>query len=164
MDIRRYFLTFGKTGLLKNGSAAAIAIAAVIGILVLGFMGGESLFMLALASSVIAIFEIDKYYSEGVHLYDHGIVIDKVAGVWLAETVATQTPSGVPGLYGLVFASLISAILFYMFVKYRPSTIGWIHNRIKGGLGIILDDTVSGFAAGVLSVLLLKAVTVYNFI
>jgi len=41
--------------------------------------------------------------------------------------------------------------------KYRPSTIGWIGERIKGGLGAVLDDIVSGFAAGVLSVLLLKA-------
>ncbi len=113
--------------------------------------------MLAFAAAIVAIFEIDRYYGGDSRAYDDAIVVDKVVGVWLAETVATQTPSGVSGFYGLVAASALGAVLFFVFAKYRPSTIGWIGERIKGGLGAVLDDIVSGFAAGVLSVLLLKA-------
>ena len=78
----------------------------------------------------------------GVH--DHGgIVIDEIAGVWLAMTAL---PSGLPWLAA-------GFVLFRFFDIVKPWPISIADRRIKGGLGIMLDDLI----AGVLTWLVLMA-------
>jgi phosphatidylglycerophosphatase A len=72
----------------------------------------------------------------GVH--DHpGIVWDEIAGFLLAMTAAP------PGLLWV----LVGFALFRLFDIWKPWPIGWLDQRIGGGLGIMLDDVVAGLFA-----------------
>ena len=76
----------------------------------------------------------------GVH--DHpGIVWDEIAGIYLALLIAP--PSIMGWTLGFGF--------FRLFDIWKPWPIGDLNNRLKGGLGIMLDD----FVAALYTVLLL---------
>jgi phosphatidylglycerophosphatase A len=73
------------------------------------------------------------------------IVIDEVAGQWL---VLVPTPLD-PLPYALAF------LLFRIFDIWKPWPVRWADRRLKGGLGIMLDDLLAAvYAVAVLSVLL----------
>ena len=69
------------------------------------------------------------------------IVIDEVAGQWIALLLVPADPAA----YGIGF------VLFRLFDVVKPWPIGPIDRTVKGGLGVMLDDVVAGvFAAVVL--------------
>lgn len=63
------------------------------------------------------------------------VVIDEVAGQWLVLTLAPRTLVG----YALGFA------LFRLFDIVKPWPVSWADRRLKGGLGIMLDDILAAF-------------------
>jgi len=69
MTIQKLFLTFGGAGLSPKAPGTAGTLASLpVGLLVLHYLGMESLFMLTLAITVIGIFEVNKYEKiTGVH-------------------------------------------------------------------------------------------------
>jgi phosphatidylglycerophosphatase A len=68
----------------------------------------------------------------GVH--DHGgIVWDEVAAFLLVLPFAPVSPAG----YILAF------VLFRLFDIWKPFPIGWLDARVKGGLGVMLDDVLA---------------------
>lgn len=70
--------------------------------------------------------------SLGVH--DHGgIVWDEVAAFLLVLPFAPASWFG----YALAFA------LFRLFDIWKPFPIGWLDARVKGGLGVMLDDVLA---------------------
>jgi len=73
------------------------------------------------------------------------VVIDEVAGQWLVLLAAP------PALvaYGLAF------LLFRIFDVWKPWPARWADRRVKGGLGIMLDDLFAAVYACVLLVVLL---------
>ncbi len=72
----------------------------------------------------------------GVH--DHpGIVWDEVAGYLLTMVGA---PAGWPWI-------IVGFVLFRLFDIFKPWPIGWLDRRVKGGLGIMLDDLLAGLFA-----------------
>lgn len=72
----------------------------------------------------------------GVH--DHpGIVWDEIAGYLVTMIWA---PPGIPWV-------LAGFVLFRFFDILKPGPIGWLDRRVKGGLGIMLDDVAAGIAA-----------------
>lgn len=68
------------------------------------------------------------------------IVVDEVAGVWLAlATVPLSLP-----WYAAAFA------LFRLFDIWKPWPIGKLDREVGGGLGVMLDDVLAGlYAAGI---------------
>ena len=69
------------------------------------------------------------------------IVIDEVAGQWL---VLAAVPLDLLW-YAAGFA------LFRLFDITKPWPVSWADRRVKGGLGVMLDDVIAaGYAAGVL--------------
>jgi phosphatidylglycerophosphatase A len=73
------------------------------------------------------------------------IVIDEVAGQWLALLFAPLTPLA----YALVF------LLFRIFDICKPWPVRWADRQVPGGLGIMLDDLLAAvYAALALLVLL----------
>lgn len=73
------------------------------------------------------------------------IVIDEVAGQWLALLPAPIDPS----------SYLLAFLLFRIFDIWKPWPVRWADRRVPSGLGIMLDDVLAaGYAAAVLSVLL----------
>lgn len=128
-----------------------------IGIAVLIYFGPQTLFMLTLLITLIAIKSIDRYEaSSGVH-DNQKIVIDELAGMWFALSIA-------PGIIftiadfsvwnnGIAVQIALSFIFFRLYDIKKPSIIGRIDREAKGGWGVMGDDIVAGFAAGISSAL-----------
>ena len=73
--------------------------------------------------------------SYALKVQDHpAIVIDEVAGMWLALLALPVSPL----IWGLAF------LLFRLLDWIKPWPIGWIDRHVKSGLGIMLDDLVAG--------------------
>ena len=74
---------------------------------------------------------------------DHrSMVWDEFVGQWIAL---------VPALLAPWWAVLTGFALFRLFDVAKPWPIGWLDRRLKGGLGVMVDDVVAGvFAAAVL--------------
>ncbi len=66
------------------------------------------------------------------------VVIDEICGQWLV--LLAVTPDAVH--YGLGFA------LFRAFDIYKPWPVSWADRKIKGGLGVMLDDVLAAIYAG----------------
>lgn len=68
------------------------------------------------------------------------IVIDEVAGVCLL--LSAMSPSLIS--YAVGFA------IFRVFDIYKPWPVSWADEKIKGGLGVMLDDLLAGAVPGAL--------------
>ena len=82
-----------------------------------------------------------------------GIVIDEVAGQWLAflpvSVGAAHTSAALTALYPGWIAAFV---LFRLFDIWKPGPIGWADRR-GDSLGVMLDDILAGViaAAGVMA-------------
>lgn len=65
------------------------------------------------------------------------IVIDEVAGQWLALTAVPHQP----------FELVLAFGLFRLFDILKPGPVGWADRRLHGGSGIMLDDLIAGLLA-----------------
>ncbi|MBF0561930.1 MAG: phosphatidylglycerophosphatase A [Alphaproteobacteria bacterium] len=69
------------------------------------------------------------------------VVIDEVAGQWLT---LLATPPNVTGY-------IVGFVLFRIADITKPWPVSWADRRLKGGLGIMLDDVLAaGYAGGAL--------------
>jgi len=140
--VRRAFLTFFYTGLLPYAPGTWGTIAgALIALVILHFLTPETLILGAILLTIIAIKEIDKQEKlTGIHDASE-IVIDEVAGVWVALAMSGATITQI----------IFSIIYFRIFDIWKPSFIGRIDRDVKGGLGVMGDDILAGIVAGVCS-------------
>lgn len=146
--MQRFFLTFFGAGLSPKAPGTIGSIAgAIIAFFILKFLSSTTLFLATILISLIAINVIDNYEkTTGVH--DHkSIVIDEVVGVWLAFVISGAT----------LTQMMLSLILFRVFDITKPSIIGRIDKNVKGGLGVVGDDLVAGFIAGIASAMICGA-------
>ena len=83
-------------------------------------------------------------------------------GVWVALSVAAYAPALTPALTYAVPLTLLGALgAFFLFDRWAPSTIGWIRRNLRGGLQVMLDDVLAGFAAGLLVLLVFKGISIF---
>lgn len=126
------------------GSAAALPLAWL-----LWNWGGHP----ALAGAMGIVFLVGWWASERIVRADgledpSWVVIDEVAGQWM---VLLFTP---PSLldYAIGFG------LFRLFDIWKPWPVCWADRKIKGGLGIMLDDILAGLMGLAVMVLLQRTV------
>ena len=100
-------------------------------------IGLAGLIALTLLLTVAASIAIDAIESKtGIHDAPE-IIIDEIAGQWLALIpLLTLEPSVV--LYGLAF------LFFRVFDIIKPWPIGWLDKKVAGGFGVMVDDLVAG--------------------
>lgn len=92
-------------------------------------------YLLVLAITIVAGIWICDRAAKKLGVHDHGgIVLDEVAGLWLA--MATF-PATWPWM-------LAGFLLFRFFDIVKPWPIRWLDRRVGGGLGIMLDDLLAG--------------------
>ena len=142
--MQRLFLTFFGAGLSPKAPGTVGSLAgAVAAYGFLMFLPASTLFLVSICLFLYSIKIIDDYEAKtGVH--DHGsIVIDEVAGVWLAISISGAT--------AVQFA--LSVLFFRAFDILKPSVIGRIDKNVKG------DDMLAGLFAGLLSAICYEAVT-----
>lgn len=89
---------------------------------------------------------------------DHrSLVWDEFIGQWIA-LIPLLLPSWLPagGLKWWMLA--LGFALFRLFDVWKPWPIRWLDRRVKGGMGVMVDDVIAGvFAAVVLSGVLVAA-------
>jgi phosphatidylglycerophosphatase A len=126
-----------------------------LGMAILIYFDATTLFLAALLITVIAIKAINKYEEATSNHDDQRIVIDELAGMWFALSVAPATGIALGDLLdfqnGFLVQSLLSFVLFRYFDITKPSIIGRIDREAKGGVGVMGDDIIAGFAAGISS-------------
>ncbi len=69
-----------------------------------------------------------------------GIVIDEIAGMLLMMLFVPIHP----------WSLLLGFVLFRIFDIAKPWPIGWADRRVKGGVGIMLDDLIAAMYAAML--------------
>jgi len=157
MTINRLFITFGGSGLSPKAPGTAGSLAAlIVGVLLLQFIPMQTLFMLTFFITIAGIFEINKYEKLTNTHDDKSIVIDEVAGMWIALMFAVATAETMSYNYAYEISIIGSFAFFRLFDIWKPSTIGTIDRKVKGGLGVMGDDILAGIAGGLLTVVLLK--------
>ena len=159
MTLQKLFLTFGGAGLSPKAPGTVGTLASLpVGLAILYYLGMDALFLITLAITIIGIFEVNKYEKvTGLHDQQH-IVIDEAAGMWLSLMIAYSTAITMTYPYAELLAIILSFATFRLFDIWKPSTIGWIDRELKGGMGVMLDDVLAGFAGGLLSALILMGI------
>ena len=73
------------------------------------------------------------------------IVIDELAGVWIAFIPV----SGIVMMQDFLTYSILAFLVFRVFDIWKPYPIGYIDKKIKNYLGVVLDDLVAGLYAAI---------------
>ena len=68
---------------------------------------------------------------------DSAIVLDEVAGVWVALLFVPDEPIAVAAGF----------LLFRVFDIWKPWPVSWADREVAGGLGVLLDDLFAGLLA-----------------
>ena len=140
--MRKLFLTFFYTGLLPKAPGTWGTIAGAIAALpILYYFPPTTLFLATVLLSLIAVNEINKEEAQsGLHDASE-IVIDEVAGIWLALSMS-----------GATWLQIVFSVLYFrLFDIWKPSVIGRIDRGVKGGLGVMGDDLLAGVFAAICS-------------
>lgn len=140
-----YFLAFGfGSGLMPIAPGTWGTLAALPVYLLLVDTHWAVYLLFTLLAFILGVWICDKVSQDlGVHDYK-GIVWDEVVGYLLTMFMA---PSG----WFWLFAGFI---LFRIFDIWKPQPIGYIDQKIGGGLGIMLDDVLAAVPAWLLLQLL----------
>lgn len=145
--------TAGGAGLLRPapgtwGSIVAMLVALIV--LWLAPVGGRWIVLgglaLALATSVWAVPRAVRWFRRGD---PSQVVIDEVAGVWIAVVVLPGVLLAEP-----LTAVLVAGILFRVFDIAKPGPIGALESA-SGTTGIMADDCAAGLLAGALTTAIL---------
>ena len=80
---------------------------------------------------------------------DHkSIVIDEMAGIWLAMIPVIYIASS---QYERTLYAVVTLIFFRLFDILKPYPISYVDKNFKGGFGIVLDGLIAGVFAGILA-------------
>jgi len=142
--MRKFFLTLGYSGLSpKAPGTVGSFVALLLGIGLLQYISVSNLFMLAILITVMSVKQIDIYEKEvGAH-DGKEIVIDELAGMWLALSIANASAEN------MMYIAPLSFFFFRLFDIWKPSIIGRIDKNVSGGWGVMGDDVVAGIVAGI---------------
>lgn len=159
MKLNWFFITLFYSGLSpKAPGTVGTLVSLPLGVAILLYLGPQTLFMLSVLITLIAIKAIDSYEaSSGIH-DNQKIVIDELVGMWIALSIAPGIAFSINDLTlwnnGIAIQIVLSFILFRIYDIKKPSLIGRIDREAKGGLGVMGDDILAGFAAGISAALI----------
>ena len=157
--MQKLFVTFFGVGLLRPapGSWGSIA-GAIVALPILIFLGVNTLFLVSCLLFLVSVSIINEYEKKCGSHDNSEIVIDEVAGVWIAMSISGSigeifslnfTPI-IEGFNGVSWLGIIlSVIYFRIFDIWKPSIIGRVDKSVKGGIGVMSDDILAGFFAGI---------------
>ncbi|TLD85024.1 phosphatidylglycerophosphatase A [Helicobacter sp. MIT 11-5569] len=142
--LQKMFLTLFFSGLSRVAPGTIGTLVALpFGFLISYYIAPSTLLLSALLFSAIGVKIIDNYEKQGLDHDRSEIVIDELAGVWVSIAMIGHS----------IFGLFLSFILFRIFDIWKPSIIGKIDREAKGGLGVMGDDLLAGFFAGLLGLI-----------
>lgn len=158
MKLNWFFITVGYSGLFpKAPGTAGSFISLILALFILYYFGAQTLFISSILITLVAIKEINRYEEHTSTHDDKRIVIDELAGMWIALSIAPAMIGNLDTIYNLENGILIQVVMSFIFFRIydikKPSIIGRIDRDVKGGIGVMGDDVIAGFAAGISSAL-----------
>jgi len=163
MNLNWFFLTLFYSGHSpKAPGTVGTLVSLPLGVAVLIFLGPQTLFLLTLLITLVAIKSIDRYEAQsGIH-DNQKIVIDELVGMWFALSIAPGIMFTLGDLTvwenGIAVQILLGFIFFRIYDIKKPSIVGRIDRNAKGGWGVMGDDIIAGFAAGITAALLWQGI------
>jgi len=156
LNLRKFFLTVGFSGLSPKAPGTVGSFVSLLILLpLIPYLHVSTIFLIALLISVLAVKQINIYEEEvGVH-DGKEIVIDELAGMWVAISICGITQENMMIMAPLAF------VYFRIFDIWKPSIIGKIDREVKGGWGVMGDDLVAGLAAGIATAGTYQLLTMY---
>ena len=127
-------------------SAIALPLAILLAIKAGGYVGVGGTAILVL---VIGILSCSEHVRETGNPDPSECVIDELAGQLLASAFVAFGALSLPAFF-------LTFVLFRIFDIWKPWPVRWADRRVKGGLGIMLDDLFAALYA-MLSLLVLLA-------
>lgn len=165
-----FLLTVGYSGMSpKAPGTVGSFIALLLGIAILTYLDSSTLFLGALLATIAGYKLVNDYEaSGGIHDNKH-IVIDELAGMWIAMSIAivpfTKIPPEAYSNSMQHWTLWLSIALSFAFFRYfditKPSIIGRLDREAKGGIGVMGDDVVAGAVAGIATALVMKLIFTY---
>ncbi|PHS56369.1 MAG: phosphatidylglycerophosphatase A [Sulfurimonas sp.] len=154
-----FFITLGYSGLApKAPGTVGTLVSLPLGMLILIYFDAYTLFLATILISIVAIKQINIYEEKSKIHDDKRIVIDELAGMWFALSVAPAISVGITEVTsienGFLIQSILSFVLFRYFDIRKPSIIGRLDREAPGGIGVMSDDIVAGFIAGIISAMI----------
>jgi phosphatidylglycerophosphatase A len=160
LNLKLLFLTVAFSGFSRKApGTVGTAVSLVLGVLLLSILQNQSLFLLTVLVSIVAVKVIDSYEVESGEHDQSFIVIDELAGIWLTLSLSVSIGEKIElstlfQNYPLLIELTLAFLLFRLFDIWKPSIIGRIDREVKGGLGVMGDDLIAGLVAGVLTAFL----------
>ncbi len=160
-----FFITLGFSGLSpKAPGTVGSLVALLIGVPLLAFTNSQTMLFASIIITVISIKAINIYEQKS-HIHDDKrIVIDELVGMWIALSIAPGVGVHLHNIFdiknGFLIQSILSFLLFRYFDITKPSIIGRIDRNAKGGIGVMGDDIIAGFAAGILTAVIWQLIIV----
>ncbi|MEM9469532.1 MAG: phosphatidylglycerophosphatase A [Pseudomonadota bacterium] len=133
-----WIATWGGTGLIRPASGTWGTIGGLPFGIILLVLGGP----LALAIALTLIIPLGLWASKEFEIMARDkdssmIVIDEVAGLWIAMLPAAATPWSV----------FLAFILFRFFDVIKPYPVSWIDKKMHGAISVMGDDLMAGIYA-----------------
>ncbi|MEX1826105.1 phosphatidylglycerophosphatase A [Luteibacter sp. CQ10] len=134
------------SGLVPKAQGTAGSLAALVPWLLLRGLPPSVWLSIIVLSFALGVWACDVA-GRRIGVDDHrSLVWDEFVGQWVAL---------LPALWAPWWAVIPGFALFRLFDVAKPPPIGWLDRRVKGGLGVMLDDLIAGiFAAVVLRIVL----------
>ncbi|GAA8423104.1 phosphatidylglycerophosphatase A [Helicobacter pylori] len=151
-NLRACFLTLFFSGYSKKAPGTIGSLVALLLGLPILIFSANTLFLGAIFVGLIAITQIDKEEEESKVHDSSYIVIDELVGMWLAMAISGLSLAGV----------ILSFIFFRIYDITKPSLIGTIDKKVKGGLGVVADDALAGVLAGLSALLVINILGFFN--
>lgn len=151
-NAREQFLTLFKIGYFKSAPGTwASFVAMLIGSPILYYASEIALLLFAALICAIGIKEINIYEAENNSHDESHIVIDEVVGMFIAMGIANLS----------VISVILAFIFFRIYDIFKPSIIGKIDEEVGGGLGVMGDDVLAGFFAGLSSLVIVGIFNIF---
>ncbi len=135
-----WLATWFGCGLMRPGPGTWGTLGAMpFGVLMLMFGGWPVLLLGILIISAAGYWAAGKYEEMAGEHDASEIVVDEVAGVWIALLPAALAPLPVA----------LAFILFRAFDILKPWPVGWADKKLPGALGVMVDDILAGIISAV---------------
>jgi phosphatidylglycerophosphatase A len=139
------FLAFGfGSGLAKKAPGTMGTVAAIPIYLFIAQFNFWIFSLLTLIITIVGVWICDLA-AKKLEVHDFGgIVWDEIAGYLITMWF---TVAFIPYSWTAIITGFI---LFRLFDIFKPQPIKWVDSKVEGGLGIMLDDVIAAFFAGLI--------------
>jgi phosphatidylglycerophosphatase A len=111
-----------------------------VGILIYALTGWIGLTIATIAITIVGYWAAGKFEEQSGEHDNGAIVIDEVAGVWIAL---------IPAALSIPYV-ITAFLLFRFFDILKPWPISWADKKLPGALGVMADDIIAGIFAALI--------------